>query len=248
MSDPRGVQLLEDLVRDRVPVGVRRRVVDGNGARWVRVAAAVAGVVVVGGLVLLWLRRPVPVEEQLPMASPSAAAADVPSGPSSGAGAPPSSGSAPAGPVVVHVAGAVVRPGLVTLPGGGRVADAVQAAGGLRPDADPDRLNLAAPVRDGERVAVPVVGQPLPAAAVGPGDGVAGGSGADGAPAAPVDLNTADAAELEHLPGVGPATAAAIVAHREASGPFRSVDDLLDVRGIGDAKLEALRAAVTVGP
>jgi competence protein ComEA len=141
---------------------------------------------------------------------------------------------------------------VVTVPGGSRVADALAAAGGLRTDADPDRLNLAAVLRDGERVAVPVAGQPAPVLAEG-GGGSAGGPGGTGGGSGDdkvvgtVDLNTATEAELEGLPGVGPSTAAAIVEHRTSSGPFRSVEDLLDVRGIGDAKLEQLRARVTVG-
>jgi competence protein ComEA len=126
----------------------------------------------------------------------------------------------------------------------------VSAAGGLRADADPDRVNLAAPLTDGQRVVVPVLGQPAP---VDVGTGAAGGAAAgasgdaaDGG-AGPVDLNTATADQLDTLPGVGPSTAAAIIDHRDASGPFASVDELLDVRGIGEAKLEALRDLVTVG-
>jgi competence protein ComEA len=144
--------------------------------------------------------------------------------------------------VVVDVAGAVVTPGVHHLEAGARVVDAVDAAGGLAPDADAPRLNLAALLVDGQQVYVARVGEaPLLAAS-------AGGTAATGpAPPAPlVDLNTASATELEELPGIGPTTAAAIVDHRERNGPFASVDDLLDVRGIGDAKLEQLRDRVTV--
>lgn len=150
-------------------------------------------------------------------------------------------------PVVVHVAGAVLHPGVVTVPAGSRAVDAVAAAGGLAPGADPDRVNLAAPVVDGMRLAIPLVGQapPVELAPQGPG-GRGGAAGAPGATAGPLDLNSADAAQLDELPGVGPSTAAAIVAHRDEHGPFRSVDALLDVRGIGEAKLEALRDLVTV--
>ncbi len=154
----------------------------------------------------------------------------------------------------MHVAGAVTAPGVVRLSSGSRVVDAVTAAGGLRADADPDRVNLAAPLTDGQRVVVPVLGQPVPPETDG-GGGAAGTRRGRGAmvvsprarPPGPVDLNTATAEELDTLPGVGPSTAAAIIDHRESSGPFRSVDALLDVRGIGEAKLEALRDLVTAG-
>jgi len=142
---------------------------------------------------------------------------------------------------VVHVAGAVAAPGLHELPPGARVADAVAAAGGLAPQADSARINLAAPVVDGERVYVLQVGEQEPPVAVSPPPASAGDPGSG-----PVDLNTADADALDSLPGVGPATAAAILQHRAEVGAFTSVDQLLDVPGIGEAKLEALRDLVTV--
>ena len=116
-----------------------------------------------------------------------------------------------------------------------------------RPDAD--RVNLAAPLADGTRLAVPLVGQPIPTEVAVPSATPAGsGSGPTAAtPGAPVDLNTADVTQLDTLPGVGPATAAAIVAHREEHGPFSTVDGLLDVRGIGEGRLDAVRDLVTVG-
>jgi competence protein ComEA len=151
--------------------------------------------------------------------------------------------------IVVHAAGAVARPGLQRLAGGSRVSDLLEAAGGPTPESDLDRLNLAAPLADGQRLYVPRLGETAPAP-VSPEGGV-GGSAATvdgaGAAAGPVDLNTATADQLEALPGVGPATSAAIIAHRERNGPFGSVDDLLDVRGIGPAKLEGLRDLVTAG-
>lgn len=161
------------------------------------------------------------------------------------------------GSVVVHVAGAVHQPGVVTLPAGSRTIDAVDAAGGFVPGADPDRVNLAAPLIDGSRLVVPLVGQVAPVELVPDAGGTQGGgatarsadrTGSPPSSAAPVDLNTADAAALDALPGVGPATAAAIISHRDEHGPFSSVEDLLDVRGIGEAKLDALRDLVTVGP
>lgn len=157
--------------------------------------------------------------------------------------------------LVVHAAGAVGRPGVYDLPEGARVADLVEAAGGLAADADVDRLNLAEPVADGGRVYVPRRGEEPPPVAAGTGaspgaggaGGAAGGVAGAGGSGVPLDLNRATEAELEELPGIGPATAAAIVAHRQASGPFGSVEALLDVRGIGPAKLEQLRPHVVVG-
>jgi competence protein ComEA len=227
-------------------------------------AVALLGIVALGWR---YLARPAPIEERLPMTgstvgvdgSPSTAAAaggdGAGGGPTAGAAPAPDTGAGTDGPVFVHVAGAVAAPGVVQLPAAARVVDAVAAAGGLRADADPDRVNLAAPLVDGSRVVVPAVGQePPPESATVPPTGAGTGSaaGTDGtaaaaAPGTPLDLNTATAEQLDTLPGVGPATAGAIVDHRSTNGPFDSVDALLDVRGIGDAKLEALRDLVRVG-
>lgn len=226
------------------------------------VGAAVAVAIAVA--LAVWLLRPPPppVETSLPTVPP--ATPPVP-----GAGPTPRAGTAStgtgtgtvdgaAGPtaatteVVVHAAGAVTRPGLYRFPAEARVADVIDAAGGLAADADGDRLNLAAPLADGLRVYVPRVGEAVvPPVVTGgeppPGTGSAvEGDPATGGPVTLVDLNTATATELETLPGVGPATAAAIIDHREQQGPFATVDDLLDVRGIGDAKLAALRDLVRV--
>lgn len=154
--------------------------------------------------------------------------------------------------VVVDVVGAVQRPGIVTLRAGARVVDAISAAGGAAPSADLGRLNLAAPIADGSRIAVPATGQQAPAldpAAVtsgGAGNDAAGASAAGATDAAPINVNTATADELDALPGVGPATADAIVREREAHGPFASVDDLERVKGIGPSKVAALRDRATV--
>ena len=139
--------------------------------------------------------------------------------------------SAPDALVTVHVAGEVAAPGLVEVPPGARVADAVSAAGGLLESADATGLNLAAPVVDGQQVVVRAVGE-LPT------------DGADGS--GPVHLNTASASDLERIAGVGPVLAARIVEHRETNGPFVVVEDLLDVSGIGEAKLSAMRDGVVV--
>lgn len=234
-----------------------------------RPGAALLGALAVIAVVvaLVVARRPPPIEERLPVATADPAApagrepqasGEPPTAPGTGstAAGPATSGSAAGGqaaPLVVHVAGAVAAPGVVRLPAGSRVVDAVAAAGGMRPDAEPDRVNLAAPLTDGQRVVVPVLGQPDPvevAPPAGPSGPTTPGGPASGAAApvsAPIDLNSATAEQLDSLPGVGPATAAAIIDHRSAQGPFRSVDDLIDVRGIGEAKLEGLRDLVTVG-
>ncbi|GAA1484822.1 ComEA family DNA-binding protein [Brachybacterium fresconis] len=159
--------------------------------------------------------------------------------------------------LVVHVSGAVSSPGVVRLPAGSRVDDALRAAGGPDEDAELSAVNLARPVDDGEQIYVPRPGEEPPASARDPGGaesaesaaGAASGSGAgDGAEdaGAPIDLNTADATELEALPGVGPAIAQRIVEHREKNGPFASVDALLEVSGIGPATLEEIRGQATV--
>ena len=132
----------------------------------------------------------------------------------------------------VHAAGAVARPGVVQVAAGARVAEVIEAAGGPSAEADLDQVNLAAPVSDGERVYVPRRGE---IAAAMPGAGAAKTT------AAIVNLNQATQAELESLPGVGPATAQAILDYRMQRGRFRSVDDLLNVRGIGPAKLAQIR-------
>ncbi len=184
-----------------------------------------------------WLLRPppAPVEQQLPMAAPATTA-----------GTPAASTTTGPTEVVVHVAGAVARPGVQRVAADRRVADVVDAAGGLSAEADPNRINLAAPLTDGMQVYVPKVGEEAPPVAAGsvPADGGAGSEGSG--PDAPVNVNTAGADELDELPGVGPATAEAIIEHREANGPFTTVDQLLDVRGIGDAKLAELRDRVVL--
>lgn len=240
----------------------------------VRLAVALVAVVI-AGLVAWRLLAPAdpPPEMELPFASTASSG----TGPGAGTGDGAGDAGAPAGPagspvsgpagastsapgstvpseVVVHVAGAVGRPGVQRLPGGSRVVDAVDAAGGANPDADLARVNLAVPVQDGQQVYLPRVGEvpPTPVGGAG-GAGGAGGPSTDspgdgpGSPAGqPVNINTASADELDTLPGVGPATAEAIIAYREQSGPFTSVDQLLDVRGIGDAKLAQLRDLVTI--
>ena len=174
-------------------------------------------------------------------------------------------GSTEPSSIVVYVSGAVKAPGVYTLAPGSRVDDAVRAAGGLSERAESAGTNLAAQLSDGEHVHVAAVGESAPSGALGPSSGSesAGGEKGSGAKssgkgagrkAAPgqkagtakVNVNTAGAEELQTLPGVGPATAKAIVAWREENGRFRSVDDLLDVSGIGKATLAKFRDRVSV--
>jgi competence protein ComEA len=163
--------------------------------------------------------------------------------------------------IAVHAAGAVNNPGVFVFDGMARVDDVVNAAGGLASNADDSGLNLAAPVVDGQRVFVPVIGKPVPtvlpvevaaAAIVAEGQPV-GSSGAGAKPgvgaAAPgglIDLNTATAEQLDGLPGVGPATASAILAYRTEHGRFKSVGELMEVRGIGEGKFASIRPKVKV--
>ncbi len=147
--------------------------------------------------------------------------------------------------VTVYAAGAVARPGVYVVPGRARVADVVAAAGGTLAEANVDQLNLAAKVADAERIYVPRKGEAAPAPGDSPAGASPGGPTAPG-PGGPIDLNAADATQLDVLPGVGPTTAKAIVAYRNAHGRFRSVTDLLAVPGIGPAKLDAIRPLVTV--
>ncbi len=163
-----------------------------------------------------------------------------------GSTGPTGSTGAPAGvaapPLLVHVLGAVARPGLVELATGARVVDAIAAAGGFTPEADPAGVNLARQVVDGEQLVVLAVGQVPPPAAGGSGGAGSTGPAADGT----VHLNTADVAALDTLPRIGPALAQRIIDWREANGPFTSIDQLLEVAGIGDAVFSGLADRVAL--
>jgi competence protein ComEA len=149
------------------------------------------------------------------------------------------------GRITVHVAGAVARPGVVALPAGARVIDAVEAVGGAPTDADLDRLNLAAKVVDGERVFVPKVGQADPGVVAGSTDGT-GSSSASSTASAKLDLNAATQTQLETLPGIGPSYAQAIIAERQRRGGFKAVNELRSVRGIGEKRFAEIAPLVTV--
>lgn len=221
--------------------------------RWVGVGRVVlaGGIAAVGLAAAWWLLRPpdLPTEAVLPRAAAAAPATTDLVTSEAAVVAPPGTPGSAAGPVstvptrvLVHVAGAVVRPGVVVLDAESRVVDAIDAAGGARTDGAVDMLNLAALVTDGDRIEVPVFGEER-APAVLHQRSVAAGSES---PPGPVDINDADVALLETLPGIGPATAAAIVQHRETHGPFVSIDELTAVSGIGPAKLARLGELVTV--
>jgi competence protein ComEA len=192
----------------------------------VRVGSTVVALVV--AVALAWRLLAAPAtgapESQLPMATRGAASAVSPA-------------TSRGAEVVVHVAGAVVNPGVYRLSDGARAIDAISAAGGARSDADIARINLAARLTDGLRVYVPAVGETATPLIEGSTDGTMQG---------PLNLNAATADQLDGLPGVGPATAAAIVAYRRDHGPFSSIEQLLEVRGIGPSKFEQLRSLVVV--
>jgi competence protein ComEA len=212
------------------------RVLTPGHARRLRIALVVVALAALGAGVW-WLLRPPPApatELSLPYAG-----GEVED--------PTTTSAQPATDLVVHAAGAVATPGLHWLPAGSRVADLLAAAGGTTPETDLDRVNLAAPVVDGQRVWFPRIGEAAPPPLPGEGgpappDGVDGSAGTDG----PVDINAATVEQLEALPGIGPSIAAAIVEHRERNGLFRAVDDLLDVAGIGPSRLAQLRDLVIV--
>jgi competence protein ComEA len=206
------------------------------GRRGVRALAVVAVLVVVVAAVLAWRARPS--AEPVPMPVPAAA-------PPLDGVEPASTPTAPArAELVVSVSGRVRRPGLVRLPAGARVADAIEAAGGLLPGTDVAFVNLARRVVDGELILVGVTAPPGVDPAPG-GPGAATGPAGPG-PAGPVNLNTATPAQLDALPGVGPVLAQRIIDHRERHGAFRAVGDLRQVDGIGEARYEQLKELVTV--
>nr|WP_090274211.1 ComEA family DNA-binding protein [Mycolicibacterium komanii]CRL67139.1 competence protein ComEA-like protein with helix-hairpin-helix repeat region [Mycolicibacterium komanii] len=232
----------------------------GGAAGWiaaVRADPGRAGVIALGGVGLLAVL--VTVFVLLRDDSPAVAAAKLPPVQmvSSASPTPDAASPAPGGPVVVSVVGLVHKPGLVTLATGARIADALTAAGGPLDGADLVGLNMARRITDGEQIVVgiaPPPGEPpamgssvssgaaAPVPANAPASGEGGGASAGGT----VDLNTATVEQLDTLPGIGPVTAAAIVAWRDANGRFTSVDQLGDVDGIGPARLEKLRDLVHV--
>ena len=233
--------------------------------RWrvgLRVAVLLAALAAAAGA-WFWFQAGGAVPEVLPLGGVSSGghAGEARDDASAGPAPEPASGQGEpkaAGLVVVHVAGAVAKPGVIRLQQGSRVDDAIAAAGGALADGDANRLNLALVVEDGQKIYVPQHGEPLfagtDAAASGgtgpdgSGAGFSGtnGTGQQGAPAGKVNLNTAGAAELDTLPKVGPVLAQRIVDWRKEHGPFKSVEELDAVDGVGPKMLEALLPLVTV--
>jgi competence protein ComEA len=212
--------------------------------------AAIAAIAVLVAIFTLMRDQPAPVRSaKLPPVEPVSSSTRGPS---------PGTTTKPDQPVVVSVVGLVHTPGLVTLAPGARIADALKAAGGATDGADTVGLNMARQVDDGEQIVVgiaPVKGQPpVLGSSVTSGTAAPGPPGTGSHPGRPdkpgrpaaVNLNTATVQQLDALPGVGPVTAAAIVAWRDANGKFTSVDQLAEVDGIGPARLEKLRRLVRV--
>ena len=154
--------------------------------------------------------------------------------------------STPVELIAVHVAGNVLRPGVYDLPSDARVVDAVRFAGGATAIADLNAINLANRLNDGQQVYVPAVGEKVPPNISSSGSTNDGATSETNSVQYPININTADVALLDELPGVGPSTAQAIVAYRDQNGPYASISGLEDVPGIGPAKFAALQGLVTV--
>ncbi|WP_345629504.1 ComEA family DNA-binding protein [Rugosimonospora acidiphila] len=197
------------------------------GRRGIRALIVVAVLVVLVAAVLAWRAQP-RAEPVSPVSSYTAGPLDAAPSPS------PST-------IVVAVQGKVTHPGLVRLPGGARVADAIAAAGGPLPGVDVSYVNLARKLADGELIVIGVTPPPGTGA-----DGVNGADGSDPAAGAKIDLNAASLTALETLPGIGPALAQRIIDYRTQHGGFHSVDELRQVSGIGDAKFASVKDLVTV--
>ncbi|MFD0899861.1 helix-hairpin-helix domain-containing protein [Actinomadura sediminis] len=231
------LQALVDRVRDAPPqdppAARLRAAPDRPGVRALVLLAVIAAVVAAG---YLWASRPRPHAAPAPDASVATLAAGPASTPATPA--TPASPAPPSGTVVVHVLGKVRKPGVITLPAGSRVAEALEAAGGVRRGVRTGPLNLARKLVDGEQIPVgvpaptPPPGAPQPTP---PGDA-----------GQPVDLNTATVDQLDELPGVGPVLAGRIIEYRTQNGGFRSVDQLQDVDGIGASRFADLKSKVRV--
>ena len=221
-AEPWWRRLLDRVDERWLPAGDRPR-------RWLAVVAVV-GAVLVGVAVAVGL-----------VTSGSTGAREAPSAlPAAASEGRPSTSAAPGGSIVISVVGRVAKPGLVTLPEGARVADALEATGGPVPGVRLGGLNLARRLADGEQI---YVGVPTPATAD-PAPGASAGAAGPGGPGGQVDLNSASLASLDTLPGVGPVTAQRILDWRTQHGRFASVDQLQEVDGIGPSRFAKLKELV----
>ena len=216
----------------------------GTWFGWGRLMTACICIPMVGFGAFFLLRTPaMPVEASMTYASSVPVSSSVLSG-VAGSQTPVSlSFSVP--DIAVHVAGNVLKPGVYDLPGDARVVDAIRLAGGANAIADLNAINLANPLNDGQQVYVPAVGEKVPPSSNGLSAGGDGTGSATNSVEYPININSADAALLDELPGVGPATAQAIVTYRDQNGPFANVNGLEDVPGIGPAKVAALLGLAT---
>lgn len=245
---------LEPIDQDKrmaVDFSTRRAVVTPRVAMAACIVIAVLALGVIAAVV--WPSTP---QVEMPAVQDAAVAGTTPETTENPAETPAGAGKetnaqAQMGPLIVSVVGLVVNPGVVEVPVGARVVEAIERAGGLLPEANPASVNLAAPLVDGQQIVVGT--EALPAGTAEGGSDVSGGSGAGAAGGADpggsdgkININTATATQLEELPGIGPATATKIIDFREKNGPFASIDALEEVPGIGPAKVEALRDAATV--
>ncbi|SEP59354.1 ComEA family DNA-binding protein [Streptomyces radiopugnans] len=250
MDESRRARLAE-AVRDRLPLWVRTRC--GVEPRTLAALALALALALGFAAHHFWSGRPqmvqAPPVESASRSRPAPSPSFLPgptSVPAPAAAPGPAPGAASAGgPLLVDVAGEVRRPGVHRLPAGARVADALRAAGGVRPGTDLHGLNRARPLADGEQI---VVGEPPTAAAVPgpPAAAAAAGGGGGGGPAVggPVSLNSATADQLDALPGIGPVMAQRIIDHRTERGGFSSVEELREVTGIGERRFAELKPLV----
>jgi competence protein ComEA len=216
----------------------------GTWFGWGRIVTACVCIPMVGFGAFFLLRTPaMPVEASMTYASSVPVSSSVLSGVAGSQ--TPVSASLSVPDIAVHVAGNVLKPGVYDLPGDARVVDAIRLAGGATAIADLNAINLANPLNDGQQVYVPAVGEKVPPSSNGLSAGGDGTGSATNSVEYPININSADAALLDELPGVGPATAQAIVTYRDQNGPFVNVNGLEDVPGIGPAKVAALQGLAT---
>jgi competence protein ComEA len=225
--------------------GRAERLLDGVGRQRLAIAVIVLLALVAGGLLRLHAAPRAADPSAAPLTGGVTQSLPRVPGDDRGGALGPGGPASASGEIAVDVVGRVRRPGLVRLPAGSRVVDAIAAAGGAAPGAELEAVNLARKLVDGEQIRVPRHGEPVTAQAGIPGSAGGMQPGAAGQPGALLDLNTATVEQLDTLPGVGEVTAQRIIAYRDAH-PFTSVDDLRQVSGIGDRRFEVLKDLVTV--